>query len=87
VDTGHIRELVPLGALDNAIEDEDISVGLGLEDEHVLVKGLFGAEDFVDLEGHRLARPLRRDLAEPAICMGRQQQVLENRKKETTHRR
>ena len=64
----HIRELVALSALDDTVEDQDVSVGLRLEDEHVLVKGLFDVEDFADLEGHGLTRPLGRDLAEPAIC-------------------
>ena len=63
-----LRELIALRALDDAVEDEDVAVRLGLEDEHVLVEGLLDVEDFVDLEGHGLARPLGRDLAEPAIC-------------------
>ena len=63
-----VRELVALGALDNTIEDEDVSVSLRLEDKDVLVETLLDVEDAIDLEGHRLARPLRGDLAEPAIC-------------------
>jgi hypothetical protein len=50
-----VRELVTLGALDDAVEDEDVSVGRGSEDEDVLVQGLLGVEDLFDLEGHGLA--------------------------------
>ena len=63
----HIRELVALGALNDTVENQDVSVGLRLENENVLVKGLFDVEDLADLEGHGLTRPLGRDLAEPAI--------------------
>ena len=63
-----VRELVALGALDNTIEDEDVAISLRLEDEDVLVETLLDVEDVIDLKGHRLARPLRGDLAEPAIC-------------------
>ncbi len=64
----YIRELVALGALDDTVEDQDVTVRLGLENEDVLVKGLFDVEDLADLEGHGLTRPLGGDLAEPAIC-------------------
>jgi len=65
---GCLRELVAFRALYNTIENQDIAVCLGLEDEDVLVEGFFDVEDFVDFESHGLARPLGRDLAEPTIC-------------------
>ena len=64
-----VRELVALSTLDDDIKNEHVSVRGGLEDEHVLIEGLFDVEDFVDLEGHGLARPLGRDLTEPTICV------------------
>ena len=57
-------------ALNGTVENKDISICLGLEDENVLVEGLLDVENVVDLEGHGLARPLRGDLAEPAVYMG-----------------
>jgi len=61
-----VGELVALGALDDVVEDEHHAVVGRLEDEHVLVEGLFVVHDLVDLEGHGLARPHLADLAEPA---------------------
>jgi hypothetical protein len=61
-----VGELVALGALDDVVEDEHHAVVGGLEDEHILVEGLFVVDDLVDLEGHGLARPHVADLAEPA---------------------
>ena len=63
-----VRELVALGALDNTIEDKNVTVSIRLEDKDVLVETLLDVEDAIDLKGHRLARPLQGDLAEPAIC-------------------
>lgn len=62
-----IRELVSFGALDDTIEDQYISIGLGFEDKNVLIKRFFDVQDLIDLEGHGLTRPLRGDFAEPAI--------------------
>jgi hypothetical protein len=64
------RKLVSLGALDDTIEDQDVSVRLTLEHEHVLVLGLLHVEDLVDLQGECLSGPLRVDLAEPAVNDG-----------------
>ena len=69
---GHVRELVAFGALYDPIENQDVTVRLGLEDEDVLVERSFDVENFVDLESHGLARPLGRDLPEPTICETRQ---------------
>jgi hypothetical protein len=62
-----IRELIPLGGLDDVIQDQDSPVVGGLEDEDVLVFALLVVEDLLDLEGHGLAGPHVGDLAEPAI--------------------
>jgi hypothetical protein len=32
----NIRELITFGGLDDTIQDQDVAVGLGLEDEYVL---------------------------------------------------
>lgn len=50
-----VRELVSLGGLDDAVQDEDVSVSLGREDENVLEKGLFGVKNLLDpdREGER----------------------------------
>lgn len=65
---GDVRELVALSALYDTIENQDVTVCLGLEDEDVLVERFFNVEDFVDPESHGLSRPLGRDLPEPTIC-------------------
>lgn len=70
-----VGELVTLGALDDAVEDEDVAVGRGTEDEDVLVEGLFGVKDLFDLKGHGLAcgGKMNNGLAAMALdtrCMG-----------------
>jgi len=62
------RKLVTLRTLDHAIQHQNVAVRLRLEDEDVLEERFLDVQDFLDLERHRLARPLGRDLAEPAIC-------------------
>ena len=62
------RKLITLRTLDHAIQHQDVSVRLRLEDKDVLEERFLDVQDFLDLEGHCLARPLGRDLAEPAIC-------------------
>lgn len=64
----NIRKLVPLGALNDIVQDQNLAVVGGLEDEDVLVLGLLVVEDFFDLEGHSLSGPHVGDLAEPSIC-------------------
>ena len=64
-----LREFIPFGALDNVVEDEDCPVVAGLEDEHVLVFGLFVVQDLVDFESHGLAWPHVGNFSEPAICV------------------
>lgn len=62
-----IREFIALGGLDDTIEDEDVAVGGGLEDENVLVERLLNVENLLDLEGHGLAGPEGAGLLEPTV--------------------
>lgn len=50
-----VRELVPLGALDDIVEDEHVAVVGGLEDQDVLVLALLMVQHLLDPEGHGLA--------------------------------
>ena len=43
-----VGELVALGALDGTVKDEDVAVGVGLEDEHVLVQRALDVQDVAD---------------------------------------
>lgn len=63
----NLRELIALGGLDDTVEDEDVTIGGRLEDEHVLVERLFNVEDLLDLEGHGLTGPKGTGLLEPAV--------------------
>lgn len=63
----NIRELVPLGALDDIVKNENGAVVGALEDKDILVIGLLVVQDLVDLEVHGLAGPHIRLLGEPAI--------------------
>jgi hypothetical protein len=65
----HIRELIPLCALNDIVQHKDGAVIAGLEDEDILVFALLVVKNLVDFEGHGLAGPHVRDLAEPAICL------------------
>jgi len=62
-----IGEFVALSALNDIVEDEDSAVVAALEDQDILVFGLFVVQDLVDLEDHSLARPHVGDFSEPAI--------------------
>lgn len=64
-----VGELVALGALDHIVEHQHHAVVGGLEDEHILVLGLFVVDHLVDLQSHVLTRPHVGDLAEPSICL------------------
>lgn len=64
-----VCELIPLGALDDVVENENGAVVGGLEDEDILVLALLVVENILDLEGHGLAGPHVGDLAEPSICV------------------
>lgn len=63
----HIRELIPLGALDDIVQNQHGTMVAALEDQDVLILGLFVVQDLVDLEGHGLARPHVGGLREPSI--------------------
>jgi hypothetical protein len=63
----YARDFITFGALDDTIEHEHVSVGVGLEDEHVLIQRLFDVEDLDHLETRRLAGPKDLLLSEPAI--------------------
>lgn len=63
----HSRKFVAFGTLDDAVKDQNIAVSFRLEDEDILIERFLNVENLVDLQGHGLARPLRGDLAEPAI--------------------
>jgi hypothetical protein len=62
-----VRKFITLSTLYDIIEHEYGAVVARFEDENVLVFGFLMVEDLVHFEGHRLARPHVRDLAEPAI--------------------
>jgi hypothetical protein len=62
-----VCELVPLGALDNIVKDQNGAIVSGFEDQDVLVFALFVVEDILDLQGQSLTRPHVGNLAEPAI--------------------
>lgn len=66
-----VGKLVALGALDDIVEHQHVAVVAALEDQHVLVLGLFVVQDLVDLEVHGLAGPHVRLLGEPAIWSGK----------------
>jgi hypothetical protein len=50
-----VRELVPLSALDDIVEDEHVAVVGRLEDQDVLVLALLMMQHLLDPEGHGLA--------------------------------
>lgn len=50
-----VGELITLSALDDIVEDKDITIVGGLEDEDILVLALLVVQDLLDLEGHSLA--------------------------------
>lgn len=74
-----VCELIALSALNDVVEDEDVSVVGGLEDEDVLVLGLLVVEDILDLEGHSLSWPHVGDLTEPSVLRYMLALVLEHR--------
>jgi len=62
-----VRELVPLRALYDVVQDQHGAIVARFEDEDVLVFALFVVEDLIDFESHGLAGPHVRNLAEPSI--------------------
>lgn len=62
-----VRELVPLGALDDIVQNQDGAIVGRFEDEDILVLAFLVVKDILDFEGHCLARPHVGNLAEPAI--------------------
>ena len=62
-----VCELIALSALDDVVEDEDVSVVGGLKNEDILVLGLLVVENVLDLKGHSLSWPHVGDLTEPSV--------------------
>lgn len=48
------RKLISFGALDYSVQYQHVAIGLGLEDEDVLVQRFLDVQDLDDLEGHSL---------------------------------
>lgn len=64
---GDSRELVPLGRLDDIVQNQNISVVARLEHKHILIFALLVVKHLVDLQSHGLPWPHVRDLPEPTI--------------------
>ena len=63
-----VREFVFGGALDGTVEHEDGAVVGRLEDQDILVFGLFCMEDFFHPQGLGHAWPLVAGFVEPSFC-------------------
>ena len=50
-----VRELIALSALDDIVQDQDVAVVGGLEDQDILIQALLVVQHLLDLEGHGLA--------------------------------
>ncbi len=50
-----VRELIALGALDDIVQDQDVAVVGGLEDQDILIQALLVVQHLLDLESHGLA--------------------------------
>ena len=72
---GNIRKLIPLGALNDIVQDQHGAVVAALEDQDVLVLGFLVVEDLVDLQGHSLAGPHAGGLREPSIYKEREEKA------------
>ena len=63
----HVRELIPLRALDDIVQNQHCAVVTALKDQDILIFGLLMMKDLVDLEGHGLAWPQVGLFREPSI--------------------
>ena len=66
-----VGELISLGGLDDIVQDENVAVVGGLEDEDVLVLALLVVQDLLDLKGHGLAcdcSAVRKGLRDSCHC-------------------
>lgn len=57
LDNCALRELIPLGALDDIIQNQHSAIVARFEYEDILVFAFLVVKDIVDLEGHGLTRP------------------------------
>lgn len=57
LDNCALRELIPLSALDDIIQNQHSAIVARFEYEDILVFAFLVVKDIVDLEGHGLTRP------------------------------
>jgi hypothetical protein len=51
-----LREFITLSALNDTIENQDVTIVGGLKNKDILVQGLFDVKDFLDLDSHSFRR-------------------------------
>jgi len=65
-----VREFITLSALNDTIENQDVTIVGGLENKDILVQGLFDVKDFLDLDSHSLTGPKGGLFMEPTVLDG-----------------